>query len=132
MVSYGYNHIHINVSDMDTAVDFYQRMFGAKVVSQGQSLPGRTTTSLDINGMRVLLSDKLYPLNSPTRPADSAPHMGLEHFGLETDNFDEAVADLKAKGAEFLTEPHEFRPGFKIAFVKAPDHVRIEIQKRAG
>ena len=130
MDSYRYSHIHINTSDLDRAVEFYQRMFGAKVVSRGQNLPGRTTAALDISGFRLLISDKLYPLGSPVRGGDSSPHLGLEHFGLETDDFDQAIADLKAKGAEFLMEPHEFRPGFRIAFVKAPDDVRIEIQGR--
>jgi len=132
VVSYRYSHMHINTANMDKAVEFYQRMFDAKVVSRGQNLPGRTTAALDINGFRLLISDKLYPLGSPIRSGDSSPHLGLEHFGLEADDFDQAIADLKAKGAEFLMEPHEFRPGFRIAFVKAPDNVRIEIQGRTA
>jgi len=132
VVSYRYSHIHINTTDMDRALEFYQRMFGAKVVSRGQSLPGRTTAAVDINGFRFLVSDKLYPLGSPVHEGDSNPHLGLEHFGLEADDFDRAIADLKAKGAEFLMEPVEFRPGFHIAFVKAPDNVRIEIQSRTA
>jgi len=58
--------------------------------------------------------------------------VGLEHFGLETDNFDEAVADLKAKGAEFLMEPHEFSPGFMATFIRIPDNIRVEKQRRVG
>ena len=131
MPTYGYSHVHINVRDLDAAVNFYERLFGATLQYKAEYLPGRTSARLDLNGMSIQLSDRLYPLDAPERPGDSEPHMGLEHFGLEVDNFDAAVADLRAKGAEFLMEPHEFRPGLRIAFIKAPDDVRIEIMQRS-
>ena len=40
-------------------------------------------------------------------------------------------AELKAKGAEFASEPHDLRPGLKIAFVRAPGDVRIELLERS-
>ena len=36
-----------------------------------------------------------------------------------------------AKGAEFATEPFDLRPGLKIAFVRAPGDVRIELLERS-
>jgi len=47
------------------------------------------------------------------------------------DDLDEAAADLKSKGAEFSTEPFQLRPGVKIAFVRAPGDVRIELLERS-
>jgi hypothetical protein len=38
---------------------------------------------------------------------------------------------MKAKGAEFLTEPREASPGIWIAFVKGPEEDVIEIVQRA-
>jgi len=38
---------------------------------------------------------------------------------------DEAVAELKRRG-----EPRAIRPGVRIAFVGAPDNVRIELLER--
>jgi lactoylglutathione lyase len=131
MPRYAYSHVHINVRDLDAAIEYFERMFGAEVGYKAENLPGRTSARLNLNGMRIQVSNRLYPLDSPERPGDSAPHMGLEHFGLEVDDFDAAMADLKAKGAEFLMDAHEFRPGFRIAFVKAPENVRIEILQRA-
>ena len=37
----------------------------------------------------------------------------------------------KSKGAEFSTEPRDLRPGVKIAFVRAPGDVRIELLERS-
>jgi len=37
---------------------------------------------------------------------------------------------LKRKGAEFLVEPKTARPGLRIAFLRGPDDVRIELIDR--
>ena len=31
MFTYAYSHVHINVRDLDGAIDFYQRMFNAEL-----------------------------------------------------------------------------------------------------
>ena len=41
-----------------------------------------------------------------------------------------AVEELRSKGAEIVVEPHEIRPGVKIAFVRGPENVRIELLER--
>jgi lactoylglutathione lyase len=44
--------------------------------------------------------------------------------------WDEALAELKRRGADFMMEPRAIRPGVRIAFVRAPDNVRIELLER--
>jgi len=56
--------------------------------------------------------------------------VGLDHFGLRVDNMDDAVAELKRRGASFKMEPRIIRPGVRIAFIEAPDNVRIELLER--
>ena len=58
---------------------------------------------------------------------DSSPHHGLEHFGINVDNMDEELDRLKSFGAEVLEGPISVPNGPVIAFVKAPDDVRIEL-----
>jgi lactoylglutathione lyase len=55
------------------------------------------------------------------------PHLGLEHLGLRVDGIDAVVAELKAKGAEFTVEPKTIRPGVRIAFLRGPQNVPIEL-----
>ena len=64
------------------------------------------------------------------RPAPIHPHKGLDHFGLRVENLDDAAAELRAKGADFTSEPHEIRPGVRIAFVVAPGNIRIELLEK--
>jgi catechol 2,3-dioxygenase-like lactoylglutathione lyase family enzyme len=44
--------------------------------------------------------------------------------------FDAAVAELKAKGAEFTMEPTTIRPNVRIAFLRGPQGVSIELVDR--
>ena len=60
----------------------------------------------------------------------SDPRYGLDHFGLSIDNMDEAQEELSSKGAEWICEPWEIRPGVKIAFIKGPDNISIELAQR--
>ena len=64
----------------------------------------------------------------PTSPRE--PHVGLDHFGFLVSNLDETAARLKSLGAEFAVEPYAIRPGVRIAYVQAPENVRIELVER--
>ena len=67
-------------------------------------------------------------------PGDAGPHHGLEHFGLDAADLDADIAGLRGLGAELLDGPLEAGRGVRIAFLKAPDDVRIELieQPRAS
>ena len=99
--------------------EFYVDMFDAKLVDKHELGSGRVTVNLDMNGTTILISQQA---------ADSAP-TGLVHFGIGTDNLDNAVDDLKARGVEFTMDKREIRPGFKISFLTAPENVPIELQE---
>jgi catechol 2,3-dioxygenase-like lactoylglutathione lyase family enzyme len=45
-------------------------------------------------------------------------------------NIDAVVAELKAKGAEFTREPTTVRPGVRVAFLRGPEGVSIELLDR--
>ena len=103
-------------------------MFGAKIVESALS-DGTPRIDLGINVLTIFVA-RVSPTDAvPVPPAD--PHMGLDHFGLRVENLDEAAADLMSKGAEFSMEPRDLRPGVRIAFVRAPDDVRIELLERS-
>src|SRR4051794_29854958 len=74
-----------------------------------------------LNRRKSALQDQL------RKASDPETHLGLEHIGLAVTNIDAVCADLKARGAEFTVEPHSPRPGLRMAFVRAPENVRIEV-----
>ena len=127
MATYRYDHIHFRSEDPHAARKFWEEMFGAKVV-QERELGGAPSFHFDLNGMRFQVSGRAEG-EDPVRTG-SEPRYGLDHFGLLVDDMEAAANDLRGKGAEFICEPWDLRPGVKIAFIKGPDNVSIELAER--
>jgi catechol 2,3-dioxygenase-like lactoylglutathione lyase family enzyme len=107
------------------AAAWYVEMFGAKIVTD---MPAMVILELPGSGAKLGISAEA------GLPRDSADrHLGLEHFALDTDDVDK----LLAKGLELLepvrvldSEQMEKAIGLpveKIAYIRAPDDVRIEL-----
>ena len=119
MPNYWFDHIHLISPNPVKTAEVYEKMFGASHVSTWDLGNGRVIVNLNLNGTTILVS--------PQR-GDNAK-TGLDHFGIRTDNLDEAVDELKTKGVKFTQDIVEFRPGFKISFLLAPENVSIELQE---
>ena len=119
MPDYRIDHIHLMSPEPVKTAEFYVKIFGARQVGMHELANGRMTVNLDMNGTTILISQQA---------VDNA-QTGLAHFGIGTDNLDEAVADLKARGVEFTMDKREIRPGFKISFLLAPENVPVELQE---
>ena len=128
MATFKWDHIHLRSPDPEATADFYVRMFGAEVIRTPQP-GGKTRIDLKIGGSSVFIA--------PVTPGDGVasppktPYQGLDHFGLEVTGIDAVVADLKKKGAEFTMEPNNIRPGVRIAFLRGPEGVSIELLERS-
>ena len=128
MPTYSFNHIHLLTRDPKVTVQYYNRMFGAKIIESTQS-DGKQRIDLDLGGVSIFILRVPPDQETPASPA--GPYLGLDHFGLRVNNLDEAVSELKAKGAEFAVEPKTIRPGVRIAYVRSPENARIEIVEHA-
>tara|TARA_B110000014_G_C20060640_1_gene552326 strand:- start:472 stop:858 length:387 start_codon:yes stop_codon:yes gene_type:complete len=127
MAKFGYDHLHFRSEDPHAAREFWEKMFGAKVV-QERKLGGAPSFNMELNGMNFIVSGRAEGENPIKTTSD--PRYGLDHFGLSVDNMDEAQKELSTKGAEWICEPWEIRPGVKIAFIKGPDNISIELAQR--
>ena len=125
--TYRYDHMHLRSRDVKKTAEYYHQMFDARIVESIQS-DGKPRTDLDLNGLTIFIAP--VPLDAAVPPAPTEPYVGLDHFGLRVENMDEAVGELRRRGADFTMEPRTIRPGVKIAFVRAPDNVRIELLER--
>lgn len=128
MTTFAYDHVHLRSPDPEATAQYYEKMFGARILRSTQS-DGRARLDLDLGGMSVFIArvepDKVGP---PPEP----PFQGLEHLGLKVSGIDAAVAELKEKGAEFTMEPTTIRPGVRIAFIRGPQNVHIELVDRSA
>jgi lactoylglutathione lyase len=126
-----FDHIHIKCRDLDKAVEYYEKVFNAKVFAR-DDLGGVPLVRLDLGGIMLNLAGlgKAETLPDPEPREKLWPRLGLGHFGVVVDDLDRTVREMKAKGAEFFREPWEPLPGTRVAFVKGPEEDVIEIVQR--
>jgi lactoylglutathione lyase len=128
MTAFKYDHVHLRSPDPEATARYYERMFGAEILRSKQS-DGRERIDLDLGGMTVFIA-QVDPQKAAAPP--QPPYQGLEHLGLKVSGIDAAAAELKAKGAEFTMEPTTIRPGVRIAFIRGPENVHIELVDRSA
>ncbi len=95
---YGIHHICVNTPEIDRSIAFYRDLIGF-------TLLGRESCTFGEYAM-LRLNDSRLELIQPKNPdANSFGNCGsLTHFGLAVRGIDEVVADLRAKGVQFLNE----------------------------
>jgi lactoylglutathione lyase len=125
--TYTFYHLHLLSRDPKATAQYYHKMFDAKILETVQS-DGKARIDLDLNGLPIFILRVAPEENLPSSP--SSPYLGLDHFGLLVNNLDEAAAELARRGAEFAMEPRTIRPGVRIAYVRGPENVRIELVER--
>jgi len=126
MVKYAWDHIHLRTANPEATAQWYERMLGAEVVRTMQQ--GKPRIDLKLGGANIFIA--------PVAPGDGVnpppvtPYQGLDHFGLTVSGIDAVVAELKAEGVEFTRDPTTVRPGVRVAFLRAPEGVSIELLDR--
>jgi catechol 2,3-dioxygenase-like lactoylglutathione lyase family enzyme len=132
MRDYRYDHIHLRSPDPDATARFFETMFGAEVTRgvypPGTLYPGQQRITMRLGGQTVLIAPP-HP-HEPNATAPSFPHYGLEHIGLTVDDVDAAVDELRAKGAEIAIGPLTRNPGLRLAFIRGPEGIMIELVQR--
>ena len=126
MAEFTYDHMHLRSPDPEATAAFYERMFGAQILRSVQG--GQPRIDLKLGGVDVFIMP--VAVGSNVSPAPPHPHQGLDHFGLRVNGIDAVVADLRAKGVHFTMEPTTIRPGVRVAFLRGPEGVSIELLDR--
>jgi catechol 2,3-dioxygenase-like lactoylglutathione lyase family enzyme len=121
-----YDHIHLRSPDPEATARYYERMFGAQILRSVQE--GKPRIDLKLGGVDIFIAP--VAAGDGVNPAPVTPCQGLDHFGLRVSGIDAVVAELKAKGAVFTKEPTTVRPGVRVAFLRGPEGVSIELLDR--
>ncbi len=125
-MSYTIEHLSIRCRNIENSVEFYRKMFDAKVILRRTPGPGKRIVFLSI-GETML---ELMEMGSASEPVDALTHFGVHHFGIKVEDFESVYKDLKAKGADFVGEPWEPTLGIRLAFLRDPNGAVIELVKR--
>ncbi len=123
MPTYQLNHLHHETRDVDAAVAFYQKVFGASAEPPFER-GGATWVKVHLGDVAVMVTNRPCSDNSLGR------YQGLDHFAVTTDDFDTTIESVKKHGANLWAGPLKLDSGQRIAFVSGPDHVKIEVMER--
>ncbi len=126
-MSWSYDHVHLKASNLDETISFYKKNFNAEQ-KFSREIKGMSIIGMDINGMTLFISDAAEGENP--KPGNADPQFGIIHFGLRCDNLEQKIAELKNNGVEFTMDLTEIDGSTKIAFIKGPDEVLIELLQR--
>ena len=123
MAPRGIHHLGVAVDDLDSALETYERLFGAEVEHQatidGQ---GVRAASLRIGDGRVELLEALGQ-DTPVGRFLAKRGPGMHHVAYEVNDLRATLAELTSKGAELIDiEPRAGLFGLEVAFVH-PDSV---------
>jgi methylmalonyl-CoA epimerase len=119
----GIHHLGVAVDDLDSALETYERLFGAEVEHQatidGQ---GVRAVSLRIGDGRVELLEALGQ-DTPVGRFLAKRGPGMHHVAYEVNDLRATLAELTREGAELIDrEPRAGLFGLEVAFVH-PDSV---------
>lgn len=119
-----FNHIGINVRDLQATLAFYSRHFGAKTM-RGLYLPASHTIAA-----YVQIGSQMIEFLSPLSPTADTEY-GIAHIAYMVDNIEEAADTLIRKGYSFHVMPKRAGSGGgKIAFLKDPNGANVELIER--
>ena len=126
MATYKHDHTHLTNPEPEKIAEFCTKVMGAKFISK-RGISGRKVIDLNLGGIPLRVSD--------ATGADASwkgARFGLHHLGLEVNNLDEALAELKANGADIVTDIAHPLPGVRTAFIKSPDNALFELIEKSG
>jgi methylmalonyl-CoA epimerase len=119
----GIHHLGVAVDDLDSALETYERLFGAEVEHQATiDDQGVRAASLRIGDGRVELLEALGQ-DTPVGRFLAKRGPGMHHVAYEVNDLHATLAELTREGAELIDrEPRAGLFGLEVAFVH-PDSV---------
>ena len=122
---YHLDHLHVYCSDVEATEKWFLTV-GAELIER-QEAAGVRSSRLSLGGAPILIRSA----RAGEQLAAPGPrHFGADHFGLKVDDVDGTIAELRRRGVTIDVEPRDFNPTMRIAFIRGPDDVRIELVQR--
>ena len=129
-MAYAINHVHIRSSDPHASAAWYEKHFGAKIVSEREVMPGTITIGMEVGGpVRLNVSSKPAG-SSDKRAVAELNQLGLEHFGFAVEDLEAELDRLERSGIRIVLPLTEVVGGTRLAYIEGPDDVLIELVQR--
>ena len=116
-----FHHLHLRSHHPAALAEYLVAMLG------GTAQPWRSAAAAGIDVRLGGIDIYISTATPAAGPAPPSPHLGLDHFGLAVPALDPLLADLRAKGADITSGPTTVTEGVRIAFLRGPDELCIEL-----
>jgi lactoylglutathione lyase len=118
--------VHLKSPDPEETANWYVKVFDFRILGDTVRESGdRFIRCESPDGVRFNISGAR--TGETLGDGNAGAHWGLEHVGIEVGDIDAEIERLKGHGAELMEGPIRTTGGPSIAFIKAPNDVRIEI-----
>lgn len=129
-MAYVINHVHIRSADPRASAAWYEKHFGAKIVSEREVMPGTITIGMQMGGStRLNVSSRPKGASGPRAVAE-LNRLGLEHFGFDVEDLRAEMDRLGKAGIRVVLPATDVTGGTRLAYIEGPDDVLIELVQR--
>ena len=126
-VSIVFDHVHLISEAPESAATWYVEKLGGKVVGNNE-VQGAPQFYVAFEGATLIVRGQR---TGEQVAGKKGSQWGTDHFGFHVPgDFDAFCNDLKQRGVTFTMDPVDFSPTVRIAFIEAPDGVRVELLQR--
>ncbi len=124
-MKYKYHHLHLICSNLEEMINFFSGDLGARLVER-KKFGTADGATLDLNGCTINL--RVSREGEEILDDESRSHYGYNHLALATEDLDAAYGELTEKGFTFTGPPRDLGK-VKVAFLKGPDNIEIELMQ---
>ena len=119
-----FDYVHLISKDPNAAAVWYADKLGGKI-AQSTMVDGAPQINVSFDGVHVTIRGR----RPGEDPADKPGFQwGIDHFGIRIPKDYDAFCDrLKEKGVKFTMGPRNFGDQGKVAYIEAPDGVKVEL-----
>lgn len=129
------DHIAVAVPDLEAAIERFAEDFGLNYAGSEDVESAKTSTAFfPVENTSIELVHPLRGEGPLVKYLEKRPG-GLHHLCFSSDNLDEDIARLKAKGYQFLSdEPANGAHNTRVIFIhpKSCDGVLVELNQKVG
>ena len=128
-MAFAFEHVHLKAPDPEKTANWYVEAFNFTIFNDAGIRSGgdRFIECKTADGVIIRISGQR--TGEATGKGDAEVHFGLEHFGITVDDLDFELERLQGLGAILKEGPIDTPTGLRIAFIEAPDNVRIEVMQ---
>lgn len=107
------NHVHIRVRDLETTLSWFERVWQLEPTHKG-----KTFAVLPFGSIQLVL--------------DVSNQDSLATLGFDSDNCDRDCQSVVGRGATVLEQPADRSWGVRVAYIKGPAGLTLEIEQPLG